>query len=153
MEENEIGSIKKYLERPQNAKLWGQPVEGQYYLLDTVHGDGGKIIYFETMDSRPYGYFVRVDSSLNLDIVYGEILPNDSDSDCDFEEMIMRMIEQEYDNIDSYEENGDGLYIDPDDDETEPFEYNMPMFSLGAGYSWEEINMDELIRLSNEYNC
>ena len=57
--------INKFLAKEQEeteAQLWGEPVKFKPYLLDQIFGDGMKLIYFGTLDDRPYWWLVRVDS-------------------------------------------------------------------------------------------
>lgn len=83
---------------------------------------------------------IRVDSSLNLELEEYQILNEGNDGD--FSEMIMQMIEEECDNIDRYEEMGDGTYFDPQEPLEMPFEYEWPMFSLGAGYTYGVVDIE-----------
>ena len=57
--------INKFLAKEQEeteSALWGDPVKFKPYLLDRIFGDGMKLIYFGTLDDRPYWWLVRVDS-------------------------------------------------------------------------------------------
>ena len=57
--------INKFLAKEQEeteAQLWGDSVKFKPYLLDRIFGDGMKLIYFGTLDDRPYWWLVRVDS-------------------------------------------------------------------------------------------
>lgn len=57
--------INLYLEQEQKeteATLWGMTVKFKPHLLEKVFGDGMKLIYFGTLDNRPYWWLVRVDS-------------------------------------------------------------------------------------------
>lgn len=65
--------IEKFLQEEQEettASLWGSEVKFKPYLLDKVFGDGMKLIYFGTLDDRPYWWLVRVDSSAQIDDPY-----------------------------------------------------------------------------------
>lgn len=62
--------IEQYLKQEQEeteATLWGSTVKFKPYLLERVFGDGMKLIYFGTLDDRPYWWLVRVDSNANID--------------------------------------------------------------------------------------
>ena len=62
--------INQYLEQEQKeteAQLWGEPVKFKPYLLEKVFGDGMKLIFFGTLDNRPYWWLVRVDSHADDD--------------------------------------------------------------------------------------
>lgn len=48
--------------RRHRATLWGQGYLIKPVLVSEVFGDGGQVIGFEPMDSRPDYYVVRVDS-------------------------------------------------------------------------------------------
>ncbi len=138
-----------YITREQTLTLWTYPRTGRHCLIEEKHGDGKQLICFQTMDSRPFNYYIRVDSSLNLDHEDHEVLNSrDTDEFGCFSEMIMRMIEEEHDNIDRYQEQEDGLYTnDQDRDEGHPpFKYKWPMFSLGAGYSYGVVDVEAGIR-------
>ena len=63
--------IEQYLQKEQEettASLWGSEVTFKPYLLDKIFGDGLKLIYFGTLDDRPYWWLVRVDSNANIDV-------------------------------------------------------------------------------------
>lgn len=129
----------KELAKERVAKLWGQEYVGSDYVVNEVHGDGMQIAYFMTLDSRPFCYYIRIDSGLDLalddyDILSGE----DKDHYGSYTEMLMQMIEEECDNIDRYEENEDSFYTCDQDIEEgiEPFEFKFPMLSAGTGYFW-----------------
>ena len=134
--------LLEYLTKERTKTMWGQKAVGFDCLIEAKHGDGKQLSYLQTMDSRPFHYLIRVDSSLDLDKDYNEILPEDSE--CYFDEMLMRMIEEEHDNIDRYEETECGIYTCDQDKEEgiEPFEYKWPMFSLGAGHSYGAIDVE-----------
>ena len=95
--------LLEYLTRERTKTMWGQKTTSYDCLIEAIHGDGKQLAYLQTMDSRPFYYIIRVDSSLDFDKDYNEILPEDSE--CYFDEMLMRMIKDEHDNIDRYEEN------------------------------------------------
>ncbi len=62
--------IEQYLKQEQEetkASLWGNEVTFKPYLLEKIFGDGMKLIYFGTLDDRPYWWLVRVDSNAKLD--------------------------------------------------------------------------------------
>ena len=62
--------IKQYLEQQQEetkATLWGSTVKFKPYLLEKIFGDGMTLIYFGTLDDRPYWWLVRVDSHADDD--------------------------------------------------------------------------------------
>jgi hypothetical protein len=134
--------LLEYLTRERTKTMWGQKTISYDCLIEAQHGDGKQLVYFQTMNSRPFYYIIRVDSSLDLDKDYNEILPENSD--VYFDEMLMRMIEEEHDNIDKYEETESGMYTCDQDREEgiKPFEYKWPMFSLGAGCSCGTIDVE-----------
>lgn len=62
--------IKQYLAKEQEettASLWGSKVTFKPYLLEKIFGDGMKLIYFGTLDDRPYWWLVRVDSKAPIE--------------------------------------------------------------------------------------
>lgn len=134
--------LLKYLTREQTKTLWAQTETSFDCLIKEKQGDGKQLVYLQTMNSRPFHYLIRVDSSLDLKKEYHEILPEDSE--CYFDELLMRMIEEEHGNIDSFEETENGLFTCDEDKEEgiKPFEYEYPMFSLGAGYSYGVVDVD-----------
>ena len=134
--------IIEYLTRQQTKKFWGEYLTGSDCLIKEVHGDGKQLVYLETMDSRPFHYIIRVDSSLYLTKEDHEILPENYD--CHFGEMLIRMIVEEHDDIDDYQEIESGIYTSEQDkkDGIKPFKYEFPMFSLGAGYSYGLLNIE-----------
>jgi hypothetical protein len=137
--------ILDYLTREQTLELWATPYTNSHYLVEAIHGDGKQLVWFETMDSRPFHYYIRIDSSLDLNKDDWEILSKDDrDAYGEFPEMLMQMIEEEVDNIDRYEEQVDGLYTNEQDisEGHPPFEYKWPMFSLGAGWSYGTVDLE-----------
>ena len=65
--------IEQYLRQKQEetkASLWGSEVTFKPYLLEKIFGDGMKLIYFGTLDDRPYWWLVRVDSNAQIDDPY-----------------------------------------------------------------------------------
>ena len=133
----------EYLTRTQTKHLWGQFSESYDCLIESPHGDGKKTVWFQTMNSRPFYYILQVDSKLDLDKEDYEVLSGEYLKEYGtFSEMLMRMIEEQCDNIDSYEEIEGWKFIDPYDKTVEPFEEEWPIFSLGAGYSYGEIDME-----------
>ena len=137
--------IIEYLTIQQTKKFWGECLTGSDCLIEEVHGDGKQLVYLETMDSRPFHYIIRVDSSLDLTKEDHEILPENYD--CHFGEMLIKMIVEEHDDIDRYQEIESGIYTSEQDkkDGIKPFKYKFPMFSLGGGYSYGLLNQKNLI--------
>lgn len=95
--------IEKYLEQEQKevkTSLWDNEITFKPYLLKTVFGDGMKLIYFGTLDDRPYWWLVRVDSSAKIDYP------------CEFDsEEIYQEIEEECGGyVLSEEEDNEGCY-------------------------------------------
>ena len=128
-----------HLTRERTVKFWGEEYIGSDCLIDAIHGDGKQLAHFQTIDSRPWVYYIRVDSSVNFDKEdWEQVLGEDRDNYGTFPEMIMQMIEEEHDNIDRYEEQEGGFYTNEQDKHEghEPCEYKFPMFSLGGGYSY-----------------
>jgi len=139
--------ILDHITREQTLTLWGQKSTGRHCLISKKHGDGTQLVCFETMDSRPFHYYIRVDSSIDFDKEdWEQISGEDRDNYGTFSEMIMQMIEEECDNIDRYEEQENGLYTCEQDQKEgyEPFEYKFPMFSLGAGYSYGLVDLKSI---------
>lgn len=65
--------IEQYLKQEQEetkASLWGNEVTFKPYLLEKIFGDGMKLIYFGTLDDRPFWWLVRVDSNSKIDDPY-----------------------------------------------------------------------------------
>lgn len=132
--EKQIEQIIAYMTRPQEASLWGQVETIVPALVSQIHGDGMQLVHLTPIDTRPNYYILRIDSSIVCDD--DDSLNEEDKSECGTVwEMLLRMIEDQYGNINSYQENEDGLYFDPNDDEIEPFEYDFPMLSWGGG-SW-----------------
>lgn len=138
---NEILSSKKI------KKHWGQDHEGSDYVVEQIHGDGKQLFWFQSMDSRPFGYYIWVDSSVKED-EFGEfkLSPSDQEIYNDFPEMLMQMIEEECDNIDNYHELDSGLYTNDQDiaEGIPPIKYEFPMFSISSGgYYWSKVDLDQ----------
>lgn len=58
--------IQKYIDKEREEvtpTLWGEDYKSfKPYLLEKVYGDGMCLLYFGTLDDRPYWWLVRVDS-------------------------------------------------------------------------------------------
>ena len=70
MTDKEIELYLKQEQKETKASLWDSEVTFQPYLLEKIFGDGMKLIYFGTLDDRPYWWLVRVDSNAKLDDPY-----------------------------------------------------------------------------------
>lgn len=115
--------INKFLAKEQEeteAALWGDSVKFKPYLLSQVFGDGMKLIYFGTLDDRPYWWLVRVDSRAEENGVWYNF----------DEEEIYRAIEEEC----GFHDVGWG------DDEVEEFEeseeYAYPVIESNSSAHW-----------------
>lgn len=109
--------INKFLAKEQEeteAQLWGEPVKFKPYLLEQIFGDGMKLIYFGTLDDRPYWWLVRVDSHAEENGVWENF----------DEEEIYRAIEEEC----GFHDDGWG-----DDDEEE---YAYPVIESNSSAHW-----------------
>lgn len=67
MTEQEINTYLAKQQEETVATLWGTSVKFRPYLLERIFGDGMKLIYFSTLDNRPYWWLVRVDSHTDDD--------------------------------------------------------------------------------------
>lgn len=130
-------SIEEFLKKetePREIEFWTVKHLIAPALVDEINGDGLQIVWLSSIDCRPFYWIIRIDSSINIH-------DNESLSEEDkhnygsIEELLLQMIEEQYDNISRYQENSDGKYFDPYDDDVEPFEYDTPMLSWGGG-SW-----------------
>lgn len=85
--------ILSNIQRETEASLWGEDVKFKPYLLKQTFGDGEQLIYFSTLDDRPYFWYVLVDSHIDIDV-----------DDLD-EEEIYQAIEEECGSYDDYEDD------------------------------------------------
>lgn len=133
-------SLEEYLAQEtqtRTVRFWGSDHEVTPVLVSEVHGDGLQIVYLEPLFTRPNYYILRIDSS--VDLYDDESLPEvDKQNYGSVQELLLQMVEEEYDCLDRYDEGKDGLYFDPYDDEIEPFEYEFPMLDWGGG-SWGQM--------------
>jgi hypothetical protein len=65
--ELEIRRFLKHECRRQRAYLWGKYRVFTPYLVKKIFGDGLQVIYFQSIDDRPYWWVVRIDSKTELD--------------------------------------------------------------------------------------
>lgn len=70
MTQEQIDQYLKYQCEETEAELWGESVKFKPYLLERIFGDGMKLIYFGTLDDRPYWWLVRVDSNAKIEDPY-----------------------------------------------------------------------------------
>lgn len=102
--------IKKYLNKEceeVTPTLWGEEYKSfKPYLLEEVYGDGMCLIYFGTLDDRPYWWLVRVDSRYITDNEeYIESFVDEYGNS--FPEVIHSQIEDECGCNDEYDEDYD----------------------------------------------
>jgi hypothetical protein len=50
--------------KKEHVRFWGTDYDISPAIIEEVHGDGKNILWFEPMDTRPNGYYLRVDSSI-----------------------------------------------------------------------------------------
>jgi len=86
--------ILENIQRETIASLWGESVKFKPHLLKQKFGDGEQLIYFSTLDDRPYFWYVLVDSKTDV-------------NELDYEE-IHQAIEEECGNYDNDYEPGSG---------------------------------------------
>lgn len=130
-------SIEEFIKKEtatRETSHWGQPCTITPALVDEKHGDGLQVVWLSSIDTRPFYYVLQIDSSIELDND-DSLNEDDKKNYGTVWEMMLQMIEEQYDNIDRYQENSDGKYFDPYDKDVEPFEYDTPMLSWGGG-SW-----------------
>jgi hypothetical protein len=80
-----MAELRELVEVERDAELWGQRYRVTPRLVEEPIGDGSQLIWFETMDSRPNFWVLRVDSLWDLNNVAAEQL-----------EEIFEAIEDEY---------------------------------------------------------
>jgi hypothetical protein len=117
--------ILNHLTREQTLTMWRETETSRDYLVEEKHGNGEQLVWFQTMDCRPFKYLIRVDSSLDISKSDDEILSEKELEELDinnFSDLLVNMIEEEY-----------GNYIDSDGEEVE---YKMPILSIGAGFDY-----------------
>lgn len=114
--------------KPRFKRFWGQRIWTVPVLVSKKEGDGKQVVYVKTGDSRPAYYVLRIDTKHDLEDEYFDT------------EFLLGMIEEEFDNVDNYNEvfvDGKYKYFrygDEDEDEVEFPEF--PMLSTGNGYWW-----------------
>ena len=101
--------IERYLAKEQQsttASLWGDEVTFKPYLVKEIYGDGMCLIYFGTLDDRPYWWLVRVDSAMltNQDDYIESFVDEYGNS---FNEVIHCQIEEECGCIDEDDDDYD----------------------------------------------
>lgn len=63
--------------RKQVASLWGSEVEFEPVLCSKIVGDGQQLIYFGSIDNRPYFWLIRIDGATDIeadDFNYEELI-------------------------------------------------------------------------------
>lgn len=130
-------SLIEFLEqetKPQKVRFWGEDYVVTPALVSEMHGDGLQIVWLSSIYTRPNYYILRIDSSIDLDNDES-LSEKDQQNYGAVYELLLNMIEDEYDSLDRYEEGENGLYYEPDYPDIEPFEYEFPMLNWGGG-SW-----------------
>lgn len=136
--------ILNHLTREQTLTIWGETETSRNYLVEEKHGNGEQLVWFQTMDCRPFKYLIRVDSSLDISKSDNEILSEQELEELDinnFSDLLVNMIEEEFGNIDDSQVNEDGNYIDSDGEEVQ---YKMPLLSIGAGFDYGAYSNERL---------
>ena len=130
-------TIEQIIEKeltPRTARFWGQDYPNfTPVLAKTQHGDGQRLMWFNSMDTRPWFYIIRVDSGLPLD---------DSDESVDaihdfVDPILIEALEDEF-----------GRFDDDNRDEGEEYP-GFPVVCLDSGtFSWgffDEYGYDYII--------
>lgn len=119
----------------RKGSLWGTEYDVVPYLIEAIHGDGKRWIWYEYLEDRPNFYVVRVDSSCNLGT-------DDVDNDDDYavvdwideqirDEGMCFLSEEQYE---EYSENG---YIEDGAD------FPVPPLEMPCGSAWGKYTPDE----------
>lgn len=74
--------ILSNIQRETESSLWGEEVKFKPYLLKQTFGDGEQLIYFSTLDDRPYFWYVLVDSHIDVDDLDEEELYQAIEEEC-----------------------------------------------------------------------
>lgn len=120
---------------PRTISLWGSVAQTDFVpeLCSTIDGDGKQLIYFGTINQRPYYWLMRIDSKHDIE-----------DSDFDIEGIVINALEEEYG---SGEWMGEDEFEDlksKNDEEVEGYKnheewldenYRYPRLSID-GYHW-----------------
>ena len=63
-------SIQQWIDletKEQNGTMWGVPYCFSPVIAETIVGDGKQLVYFGTMDQRPYYWLLRIDSKTDIE--------------------------------------------------------------------------------------
>lgn len=61
-------TLRQHIEGVYETKFWGQPCTCDPKLIETVFGDGRRLIYYTPLATRPNYYIVRVGSDWDDDV-------------------------------------------------------------------------------------
>jgi len=121
--EKKIQEFLKKECKPYYGSLWGQKRFVKPALIAEIQGDGLQIVRLTPLATRPQYYILRIDSKTDLE-----------SQDFNIEDLLVP-IEEEFDNIDRYEEKPDN----PHDEGIKPFRYKFPMLNTKCGCNLDVI--------------
>ena len=130
----ELEDYLKKATKPRKIRFWGENYKVAPALVTARFGDGLQIVWVTPIDARPFYYLICIDSKTDIE-----------SDDFEWDKQLLQPIEEEYDNIDNYEEREDGKYYNPYDEDAEPFDYKFPMLSWGGGSWGVEKNFGEML--------
>jgi hypothetical protein len=119
--ENDINKFIEYDTRERQVRFWGSDHTIRPQLVEEIEGDGLQVVWLQSIDHRPDYYVLRIDSS------------HDFDSDDFDEEILLKMVENEFCKADDLDFDGN-LRVPIE----EAFTLNdlcFPILSWGGG-SW-----------------
>lgn len=63
-------SLQQWIEletKEQKGTFWGSPFSFKPLIAETILGDGRQLVYFGTIDQRPYYWLIRIDSKTDIE--------------------------------------------------------------------------------------
>lgn len=132
---DKIKKVIEYLTTPAKTEFWGVTSICEDVCAEEEIGDGLRLAWFQTLNQRPYLWYVKIDS--NTDFSHTE-----TENERKIVEDIIDILEEEYgrsynclekDKLCSSEE-----YCENCEDER----IQHPRLSLDSGYNWGEINIE-----------
>jgi len=119
-----IADVPAELLAEREVEFWGRKHTIKPALVARVFGDGGQLIAFAPLDTRPNYYVVRIDSGWCLD-----------NWDSEATDPFNAHIDEVYDAI----EDEYGLGYDPDDEDEERYE-PFPALHDSSGCQWSALD-------------
>lgn len=125
MEASKNQALRALMEAEKNTRFWGAEYVGHDVLSFNIHGDGKQLLCITMINSRPWSYFIFIDSSFDT-----------QNADSKQLEEILCLLEDEYCDYESMCESLKNEGFDPHGEDCHHKDLCFPVVDTSCGYSW-----------------